>query len=375
MKLAFCLFNYFPYGGLQRDFLRIARECFARQHEIHVYTMHWEGEKEDGFIIHLIKPNGWQNHTQAEQFVQQVQHLLAKENYDLVVGFNKMPGLDVYYAADVCYQARVKSSRHPFYRLLPRYRRFKQLEAAVFTRDTSTRILLISPKQQQEYTTYYQTESERFVLLPPGIAKDRVAGSNASKKRQHVRQAHHIAEDELLLLAVGSGFKTKGLDRTLYAIAALPEALRERSKLYVIGSDRAQPFQKLAEQLAIEDKVLFLGGCDNVPDYLLAADLLLHPAYHENTGTVLLEALVAGLPVLTVDVCGYSPYIAQANAGHVLSSPFEQADFNEQLKKILLASDARQEWKQNALRFSQAADLYSLPEKAATLIDEWAKSP
>jgi hypothetical protein len=44
--------------------------------------------------------------------------------------------------------------------------------------------------------------------------------------------------------------------------------------------------------------------------FLLGADLLIHPAYNENTGTVLLEAVVAGLPVLTTAVCGYAHYIA-----------------------------------------------------------------
>ena len=44
MKLAFCLFNYFPFGGLQRDFFHIAEVCRNRGHEIHVFTMKWEGE-------------------------------------------------------------------------------------------------------------------------------------------------------------------------------------------------------------------------------------------------------------------------------------------------------------------------------------------
>ncbi len=39
MKLAFALFKYFPYGGLQRDFIRIAGLCRDRGHEIHVYTL------------------------------------------------------------------------------------------------------------------------------------------------------------------------------------------------------------------------------------------------------------------------------------------------------------------------------------------------
>ena len=373
MKLAFCLFNFFPYGGLQRDFLRIARACAKRGHEIHVYTMQWEGELEPSFHIHLIKIKGMQNHVRAEQFAKKVHRLLKETPHDLIIGFNKMPGLDVYYAADVCYQSRIRKQRSLWYRLLPRYRRYKKLEEAVFAEGASTQVLLISPHQQQEYTACYRTESSRFNHLPPGIAKDRIAPVNAAQIRAEVRDAHELTDDHLLLLAVGSGFKTKGLDRSLYAIAALPQSLRIRCKLFVLGDDQAKPFQQLAEQLNIGPHIHFFGGCDNVPDYLLAADLLLHPAYHENTGTVLLEALVAGLPVLTVDVCGYAHYITKAQAGEVLPAPFQQSRMNDTLEQILLSDAKRKEWQQNALQYSRQADLYSLPDKAVDLIESWAR--
>ena len=42
MQLAFVLYKYFPFGGLQRDFMRIALECQQRGHQIRVYTMIWE---------------------------------------------------------------------------------------------------------------------------------------------------------------------------------------------------------------------------------------------------------------------------------------------------------------------------------------------
>ena len=67
--------------------------------------------------------------------------------------------------------------------------------------------------------------------------------------------------------------------------------------------------------------VEFLKGRSDIPRFLLGADLLIHPAYNENTGTVLLEALVAGLPVLVTDVCGYAHYITDANCGRVVPSP------------------------------------------------------
>jgi UDP-glucose:(heptosyl)LPS alpha-1,3-glucosyltransferase len=39
MRLAFVLYKYFPYGGLQRDALRIARACAARGHAVHFHVL------------------------------------------------------------------------------------------------------------------------------------------------------------------------------------------------------------------------------------------------------------------------------------------------------------------------------------------------
>lgn len=54
MNLAFCLYKYFPFGGLQRDFLRIATECQSRGHHVRVYTQSWDGDKPSGFEIIIV---------------------------------------------------------------------------------------------------------------------------------------------------------------------------------------------------------------------------------------------------------------------------------------------------------------------------------
>lgn len=368
MKIAFCLFKYFPYGGLQRDFMRIAKVLSDRGHAIHVYTMSWDGEKEPNFNLHLVEVTGLQNHSRNAQFAEKCGALFQQERYDVIVGFNKMPHLDIYYAADVCYQHRIKTMRSWFYRLLPRYRTLQALEKAVFAHGNKTEILLISSQEAQHFVHYYQTENDRFHLLPPGISKDRVAPANADEIRKNMRDAYQLTEDDVLLLMVGSGFKTKGLDRSIRGLAALPAELKKCTRLFVVGEDDPASFQTLAEQLQVEKQVYFLGGRPEVPQFLLAADLLLHPAYHENTGTVLLEAMVAGLPVLTVDVCGYAHYVKEANVGVVLASPFQQADFNQTLQ-TMIESYQREPWHENGLRFAKAADIYSLPEKAADVIE------
>lgn len=370
MKLAFCFYNYFPFGGLQRDFLRIAKECIKRGHHVDIYTMVWEEDLDPELSVTLLPQKACQNHTRSQKFVKALKPYLRDLHYDLVVGFNKMPGLDVYYAADTCFQAKARQKHGAWYRWLPRYRHLLAYEQAVFESTSTTEILMISASEQAVFEQYYQTQPARFHLLPPGIARDRIAPPNAAEIRQELRDEFKLADKTHLLLAVGSGFKAKGLDRTLLAIAALPEHLKEQTQLIVIGKDNPTIFQQQINRLGITDQVAFLQGRNDVPRFLLGADLLLHPAYHENTGTVLLEALAAGLPVLTTDVCGYAHYIDQAQAGRVLKSPFQQTAFNQTLADMLLSPE-RKNWQQNGINFAKQADIYSMPERAVDKIESF----
>ncbi len=356
MKLAFLLFEYFPYGGLQRDMLAIAREAQSRGQEVTVFTRAWHGEPEPGLAVETLPVHDGMNHVRDDRFARQVRDRL--EGFDSVVGFNKMPGLDWYYAADGCLAARYRGVR----RWLSRYRDKLAKEAAVFRADVGTRILSISPPQRALYQRYYGTAGERFVDLPPGIRRDRILPEDYASCRQRLRAGLGLAEDTPMLLFVGSGFRTKGLDR---AIALLPD-LPERIPLYVVGDDNPAPYLRRARRLGVRDRVHFMGGQDNVAEWLWSADLLVHPAYAENTGTVLLEAAVAGLPVLTTPVCGYAPYIERANMGRVSAEP-SATDVNA------LMTTSRDQWRQRGRAFAESADIYDLVRHAVDAIERYPR--
>lgn len=368
MQLAFCLYKYFPFGGLQRDFLRIALACRQRGHDIRVYVLEWDGEVPSGFDVVGVPVRAIANHRRYAKYSAWVQDDLARRPVDRVIGFNKMPGLDVYYAADPCFEEKSRHLRSPLYRFGPRYRHFSAYERAVFAPEVHTEILTISPAQQALFAKYYGTPARRFHPLSPGIAPDRRAPPNAPEIRAAFRREFDLADGDLLVVQIGSGFKTKGLDRTLKAIAALPESLKGRARLIVIGQDDPKPFRVQMLALGISERVTILKGRNDVPRFLLGADLLIHPAYAENTGTVLLEAVVAGLPVLTTAVCGYAHYIEEADAGRVVPMPFAQETLDRMLAEMLDDDAGRRRWSANGLAFADQADLYSLPERAADVI-------
>lgn len=369
MKLGFALFNYFPFGGLQRDMLAIAHACVARGHQVSVFCGSWEGERPDFVTIHPVPVRGLTNHQRDAVFAKNLPAAAEREGIETLVGFNKMPGLDVYYAADSCFAAKVYEERGLWYRLLPRARAFLRMERAVFDRAAATRILLISEKEQSVYRRYYETPPERMHLLPPGIRRDRIMPPDYEVRRERFRAEQGWAAAQKILLFVGSGFRTKGLDRAIRALAGVrrdyPGCL-----LLVLGHDKPGEFAALAERLGVTDAVHFLGGVERVTDYFWGADVLVHPAYRENTGTVLLEAMVAGLPVVTTEACGYAHYASEADMGAVMPRPFRQEALDAALATVLQA-DARQ-WRERGRCFADRADIFNMPERVAEWLEDSA---
>ena len=123
----------------------------------------------------------------------------------------------------------------------------------------------------------------------------------------------------------------------------------------------------MARRLGVDGNLTIFKGREDIPRFLMGADLLVHPAYVENTGTVLLEAIVAGLPVIATDVCGYAHYIEEANAGVLIPSPYRQETFNG-LLQTMMQSSRRIEWSENGMTFAGSADIYDMPVRAADFI-------
>ncbi|MEE8545277.1 MAG: glycosyltransferase family 4 protein [Alphaproteobacteria bacterium] len=372
MKLALLLARYFPHGGLQRGCLTIAGLLGARGHEVEILTAAWRGERPEGVAVRVLGAPGLTNHGRLRAFARASRAALAGAGFDAVVGFDRVPGLDLHYVGDRCYQAGARRRYGPLYRLTPRYRTLVAFEGAVFRPQAGTEILLPNEAEREAFQRCYGTPAERFHPLPPGIPRDRRRAHDAEAVRRATRAELGVSEEERLLLVVASGFHTKGLDRALRALAALAAGGGPKARLVAIGDDEAAPYERLARRLGLAQRVRLLPGRDDIPRFLVAADLLVHAARKECMGAVLLEAAVAGLPVLCSAACGYAWHVEKADAGRVLPEPFRQAALNSVLAEML-ASPRHSEWARNGVAYGARTDLFSGREVAAELIERLAR--
>lgn len=353
MKFAFIIFKYFPYGGMQRDMLRTAKELVKRGHQVEIFTMSWDGDMEPNIKVHVLPQGGLFNYRRYQKFIDAVFAHINAQHFDYVFGYNRMAGLDAHFAADPCFMERAHKQRGFLYRLLPRSRWFAGCEKAIFAHDSKTEILAVSLVEKENFQKWYGTQSERFHYIPPFLSPERFVLQDKQAMRAYLRQAFGFAEDDFVFLLTGSGFAMKGLDRAILAVAALPEHLRLNVRLVAVGQDNPKNFSSMAKKLGLGKNVVISKGRPDIPKLMQGADVCIHPAYRENTGLVILEALACGAPVLVTASCGYAHHVADANAGIVSELPFDQDRFNQQFL-TMMQSEQKAQWSANGLKYVQA---------------------
>ena len=364
MRIAFGIVSLFPGGGLQRNCLAIARILRWRGYDVSVFASRISGPAPPDLPITILPNNAWTNHGRDSRFASDFARA-TNGRFQLVVGFNKLPGLDVLYCADPSVAAQGRGWRW----LTPRYHARCALEAACFSPKSKTRIIALSQAQIDAYLRVWATPAQRLALLPPNLEIERRHPERRTDgTRERWRAALGLTSADWSWLAIGRQARMKGFDRVIAALPAFP-----RAHLGIVGLDwagsGASTIIKLARRLGVDRRITLHGlvSDEDVLSLMAAADLLVHPARLDTTGTVILEAIVNGLPVVTTAACGYACHVRKACAGVVVPQPFSQHAFRAALKE---ANDrARQaEWSVSGARYSEHLQLFTGLEAAAGII-------
>jgi glycosyltransferase involved in cell wall biosynthesis len=132
-----------------------------------------------------------------------------------------------------------------------------------------------------------------------------------------LREAIGIDEEVPLVLFVGHGFQRKGLADAIAALAGLDKA----THLAVVGSgdaERSEPYARLALELGTRDRVHFIGATETPEACFRDANLFLLPTHEDVWGNTVVEAMAAGLPVVTTDAAGAASLVKETGAGFVV---------------------------------------------------------
>lgn len=167
-------------------------------------------------------------------------------------------------------------------------------------------VIAVNPLQIENYRKRLG-DHRHLRLVPNGI--ELKAFTEAEKHRATHRQRLGLSDDDLLLVQTSRVFSVKGQHRTLRALMALPGD-HQRIRVWFAGLIQrwgyARHLRSQAKRLSEHVEMRLLGGRDDIPGLLAAADLFLMPSKHEAHSVSFLEALATGTPIIASDIPAFA---------------------------------------------------------------------
>ena len=177
---------------------------------------------------------------------------------------------------------------------------------------------------------------EKITVIPNGINIDKFSKVKSGK---NFREKYNI--EGPMILFIGQPIRRKGLE---YLIGAMPEIIKEfeNVKCFFVGYRKNNKLEELCDKLNIKSNVIFLGFLSEQKkvEALTAADIFVFPTLYEGFGTVVVEAMAAGCPVVTTNVAGNSE-IVKNNRNGILVKPKSSEEISKAVIKLLKNNGTR----------------------------------
>lgn len=139
------------------------------------------------------------------------------------------------------------------------------------------------------------------------------------------RQALGLPDGVFLTVTVGRLIRRKGLDGLLRSLSG--EGCDSIHLVVVGAGPQREPLKQLTSELGIAHRIHFFGHVEERRKWeiLLCADAYVSATLHEGFGLVYLEAMAAGLPVVTYDHGGQTDFLGEGETGHLVPAGNEAA--------------------------------------------------
>jgi UDP-glucose:(heptosyl)LPS alpha-1,3-glucosyltransferase len=335
-KIAFIQRKLAPAGGGEMFALRFLGKMKERGHAITVLANKMDPSLKDRFQfirIPLLKPFSFLKMWSFAWFARKA---AKRGKYDLVFSNERTLYQDIYFAGEGCHNAWLRQRFRqlgPVKKLLiainPLHRVIRFLEKRCLKNPRLKGVIAFSQRTSRELTEQYNLPPGKIKVVPHGVPAAETPSSTSN--RNTLRKDLGIANEEMVLLIIGSGFERKGLRFVIESLAHFDDAL---FRLLVVGKGSTKKYRKLARKLGLEDRVHFYGHNPNASLFYSIADVFVFPTLYEPFGLVVLEAMAHGVPVVVSACAGAAELITHGENGLIAQDPFDPREIGALLNNL-----------------------------------------
>ena len=312
MKFGLVRRGYSSTGGAEAFLKRFAAGLTEEGHDLALFTTRdWPREQWPHEIFQLS------GSMSPGRFADSVRRVRAKGKCDVLFSFERLHACDCYRAGDGVHKVWLerRAPHEPWLKgwlrsLNGKHRSILGLEKKLFSEGGAGLVIANSHMVKAEIERCYDYPAEKIHVIHNGLPAQSIA-ADRMKDRETMRRSLGLREKDYVVLFAGTGWTRKGLR---WAIEAIEDQNAPEATLLVAGRGNPNPLPE-------SNRVKFLGGVRDLPRYLAAADVFILPTLYDPFSNACLEALGAGLPVITTVHNGFAEIIEAGVEGDVVSAP------------------------------------------------------
>lgn len=191
----------------------------------------------------------------------------------------------------------------------------QKLHGLMINSKLASRLVAVSDKAGEVAIKQEGVQKDNISIILNGI---RIPGEVDGQAVNSIRKEFSVSKDDLLILSVGRLVEQKGFH---LLIQAADKVVREKpgTKFVIAGDGKLKAsLDAMVINLNLQDTLKFVGVRADIPELLMAADIYLTTSLWEGLSLALLEAMAAGLPVVTTAVEGVGNVVAHEKNGLIV---------------------------------------------------------
>lgn len=172
--------------------------------------------------------------------------------------------------------------------------------------------LVQTKSAQEEWMGKLNLPKEKFSIVPNGM---RTSDFELSFDKVRERKLLHIDSSSSVIVCVARLRRGKGHEVLLKAFETLYKKNPNTTLLLVGDGERESELKGQIENYKSKNNVHFLGNRSDVPLILALSDLFILPTEGEGMSNAIMEAMAAGLPIITTDISENRDLIEEGRTG------------------------------------------------------------
>lgn len=197
------------------------------------------------------------------------------------------------------------------------------------------RIVVVSESSRRAYVENYRCAPSKVLTIRNGVDLERFG---RLPDRAASRRALGLASGDVVATVVGRLCAGKGQAAAVAAAASVRGRVPGFRLLLVGDGPLASELRALARERCSQGEVVFAGFRDDIDAVLSASDLFLLASEAESLPLSVLEAMAAGLPVVSTDVGGLAEAVGDGVTGRLVP-PGDPAALADAIVEVLGSAD------------------------------------